>query len=79
MCVDLSGGDTFMPKHFLYGAEIGAAFYKMRGERVAESMGRHMFCNAGLSRKIADDVKDHHTAQVFTAFVEEKKIFKTIL
>ena len=45
--VDFGGGDGFVAKHFLDGAEVGTAFDEMGGEGVPE-MGE---CGNGKSRE----------------------------
>ena len=32
MGINLCCGDTFVPQHFLHGAQVGAAFNQMRGK-----------------------------------------------
>ena len=36
--IDLRGGNALMAEHFLDGAKVGAAFYEVGGEGMAESM-----------------------------------------
>ena len=36
--VNLGGGNAFMPEHFLYGPEVGAAFYQVCGKGMTKSM-----------------------------------------
>ena len=53
MRIYLRSGDRFVAEHYLDGAEIGAAFYEMGGETVAESVGGDGFFNAGFFCKNA--------------------------
>lgn len=36
--IDLSRGDAFMSKHFLYGTQVGPAFYQVCGKGMPERM-----------------------------------------
>ena len=48
MRVDLRRCDGFVAEHYLDGAEVGAAFYEVGGETVAESVGGNGFFYTGF-------------------------------
>ena len=48
MRVDLRRRNTFMAQHFLYGAQVGAAFYQVRGKTMAKSMRAYVFVYTGF-------------------------------
>ena len=48
MCVDLGSGDAGMSQHFLYGPQIGAAFYQMCCKGVPDSMRGNSFFDPGF-------------------------------
>jgi hypothetical protein len=52
MGVDLGGGDTFMPQHFLDGPEVGAAFDEMSGEGMAKGVRGYVFVDAGETDQV---------------------------
>ena len=61
MRVDLSCGNTFMPKHFLNGTKVRASFNQVRCKRMTESVGRNIFFDACLSYQVFYDQKNHYT------------------
>lgn len=79
MHVYLSGGQRFMPEHFLYCPEVGAAFKKMRGERMPQSVRTYLLPYPGGLGKTAHHVEDHDTRHLASAPVEEKYVFASFL
>jgi hypothetical protein len=79
MRIDLRGGDAFVAEHFLYGAEVGAAFHEMGGEGVAEGVWRDAFGDARFLCQVFDDIEDHDPAQAFASFVEKNNVLGTRL
>ena len=46
--IDFGGGDAGVAQHFLHGAQVGPAFYEVRGEGVAQRVRADGFAQAGL-------------------------------
>jgi hypothetical protein len=72
--IDLGSGNAFMAQHFLYGAEIGAAFHEMCGEGMAEGVRGDVFSDAGLPDKVFQEQEDHDPGEPAAAAVEEEDI-----
>ena len=62
MRIDLRRRNTFMPEHFLYGAQIGAAFNQVGCKRMPEGMRANRFLNSGEHSQIFDHQKDINPA-----------------
>ena len=48
-----------MAEHFLYGAQVGAAFHEVGGKGMAEGVGGDVLGDAGQAGEIAEKEKDH--------------------
>ena len=59
--VNLGSGYLFMPKHALYGTQVGSSLQQMCGKAMAECVGRHRRANAGLFAQHFDNMKDRDT------------------
>ena len=59
--VDLRGGDAFMAKHFLYGAQVCPSLDEVCGKGMPKSMWADVFLNPCLRSNFLDDQKHHHT------------------
>jgi len=79
MGIYFRGGDAFVAEHFLYGAEVGAAFHEMGGKGVAEGVGRDAFGDARFLCQVFDDIEDHDPAKALAAFVEKNNVLGTRL
>lgn len=61
MCVDLSRGDRCMSQHLLYGAQVCATLYQVRGKGVAESVRADGLLQPDSRRTGLDDIEYHYT------------------
>ncbi len=62
--VELGGGEAFVAKHFLNGAQVGSPFKQMGGEAVAQGVGRYVFMQAGQLGAYLNYVENHLTRQL---------------
>ena len=75
--VDFCSEDTFVAEHFLDYAEVGAVFYQMGGEGVAEGVWGDVFVNAGKHGAVFHHVKDGNAAKGFAEAVQEGVVLVT--
>lgn len=75
MGIDLCGAYRLMTEHGLNGTEVGTAFQKSSGKRMAERMRRDGFLNAGLLRVPLYHNKDHRARKMTASAVQEHIIF----
>jgi len=54
--VTFGGADAGMAKKFLNVADVGAAFKKVDGKGMAETVNRDDFCDFGAANSFVDDV-----------------------
>ena len=77
--VNLGRGDGLVAEHHLYGAQIGAAFEQMRGERMAQRVRADIFNNVAACAQVFDDVKHHHARHFSAHTVQEERIAVVVL
>src|SRR3982750_3157784 len=70
--VDLCSRDVGMPKHFLDRAQICATLQEMRGERVAECMGRDVLLDSRTLDVLLKNLPRSHAGERLSAGVEEQ-------
>ena len=75
MGINLGRTDTFMSQHALNGAEIGASFQQVGGERMAESMWTDILGEPDGFAQHFDDVENHDSGDVLSTFTDEYIIF----
>ena len=63
MHVDFGGGDVFVPKHHLYGTQIGPSLQQVGGKTVTESVGADILADACLLGITFDIYKQTYPAQ----------------
>ena len=78
MGIDFGGGDAFVPQHLLHGAEVGATFHKVRGERVAEGVRTDGFGDAGRCSQCLDNQKDHLSCKLPATAGEKNDILTSL-
>lgn len=74
MGIDFSGEDAGVPKHFLDYAEVGTVFDKMRGERVAECVGRDGFADTGGKGLALNHIEYGNAAESASAGINESDV-----
>ena len=72
--VEFGGGNRLVAQHFLNGFQIGAAFNKVRGERVAEGVGADGLFQTDFGGKVFNNGEDHYTRQFAAATVQEQNV-----
>jgi hypothetical protein len=75
--IDLGGGNAFVAEHFLDGAEVGAAFHEVGGERMTEGMRGDIFCDTGLPDQVFEEQEDHLPRKLAAPSVEKEGVFMT--
>ena len=79
MRVNLRGGDAFVAKHLLHGAEVGAAFDEVCGERVPEGVRTHCFLDARVFHPLLDEHENHLAGEVRPSAVQKDVILFAFL
>lgn len=76
--VNLGSGYLFMPKHALYGTQVGSSLQQMCGKGVTERMGTYGLGYSGFCGKFLDYVKHHYPGNGPAAsFAQEYKTIGT--
>lgn len=65
-----------MAEHLLDGAQVGATFEQMGGERVAQGVRRYVFAYACKFGVAFDDVEYHHAGKAASAAVEKHYVLR---
>lgn len=69
------GGDAFVPQHALDGAQVGAAFQQVGGERMPERMRADVLGNSRFLGQFFDEVKNHDARDAVTPSGQKHIIF----
>ena len=69
MGIDFRGEDGFVPQHFLHHTQVGAVFYQVRRERMAEGMRGYFLVDAGRHGLFFHQVEHRNTAQGPTVLI----------
>ena len=75
MGIDFRGAYRLMTEHGLNGTEVGTAFQKSSGKRMAERMRRDSLPDTGLLRVPLYHNKNHRPGEMTASAVQEHIIF----
>ena len=73
--VDFGGGNAFVAKHLLHGAEVGSVFDQLGGEGVTQRVGTHMFLYTRLGDSLLEKHEDKVAREMAPTTVEEDIFF----
>ena len=74
MGIDLSGGNAFMPEHFLHHTQIRSVFHKMSCKGMPECVRRNFLADVTDQCLTLYHLEDGLTAERFSETVQEHKV-----